>query len=154
MGYMKIKRALVARAFSTGVQATRLPLLAVCISSALAAPAIAQAQPAARMPFNIPAQPLDAALRRFSEQSRQQVLFSESAVAGRRAPAVTGSYTPQEALARLLEGSGVRVNATRPGVFTLAQDPASPARGKDAQTTLQTVNVTANGPGDGSYTAR
>lgn len=68
MGYMKIKRALVTRAFSTGVQATRLPLLAVCISSALAAPAIAQAQPAARMPFNIPAQPLDAALRRFSEQ--------------------------------------------------------------------------------------
>lgn len=154
MGYMKIKRALVARAFSTGVQATRLPLLAVCISSALAAPAIAQAQPAQRMPFNIPAQPLDAALRRFSEQSRQQVLFSESAVAGRRAPAVTGSYTPQEALARLLEGSGVRVNATRPGVFTLAQDAASPARSKDAQTTLQTVNVTANGPGDGSYTTR
>ncbi|WP_459047745.1 hypothetical protein [Stenotrophomonas sp. PSU_St99] len=47
---MKIKRALVARAFSTGVQARRLPLLALCISSALAAPAIAQAQPAAPRP--------------------------------------------------------------------------------------------------------
>ncbi|WP_268638661.1 STN domain-containing protein, partial [Escherichia coli] len=93
------KRALVAGAFSTGVHAKRLPLLALCISSALAAPAIAQAQPAARVQFNIPAQPLDAALRRFSEQSRQQVLFSESAVAGRRAPVLTGSYTPQEALA-------------------------------------------------------
>lgn len=154
MGYMKIKRALVARAFSTGVHAKRLPLLALCISSALAAPAIAQAQPAARMQFNIPAQSLDAALRSFSEQSRQQVLFSESAVAGRRAPALTGSYTPQEALARLLEGSGVRVNATRPGVFTLAQEAAAPARSKDTQTTLQTVNVTANAPSDGSYTAR
>ncbi len=91
MGHMKIKRALVAGAFSTGVHAKRLPLLALCISSALAAPAIAQSQPAARVQFNIPAQPLDAALRRFSEQSRQQVLFSESAVAGRRAPALTGS---------------------------------------------------------------
>lgn len=55
MGYMKIKRALVAGALSTGVHAKRLPLLALCISSALAAPAIAQAQPAARVQFNIPA---------------------------------------------------------------------------------------------------
>ena len=82
-----------------------LPVLVAGALTALATPAAQAQQQAAQMDFSIPAQPLDRALRLFSEQSRHQVLFDEAAVSGQQAPAVNGRYTPREALDRLLSGT-------------------------------------------------
>ena len=108
------------------------------------------------MDFSIPAQPLDRALRLFSEQSRHQVLFDEAAVSGQQAPAVNGRYTPREALDRLLSGTKVRVNGARPDVFTLTS--VGQPSGADA-VTLQAVTVSGGSLRDptteqtGSYTS-
>ena len=67
------------------------------------------------MDFSIPAQPLDRALRLFSEQSRHQVLFDEAAVSGQQAPAVNGR-SPARSAGPVAERHQVRVNGARPDV--------------------------------------
>lgn len=95
------------------------------------------------------------ALRAFSEQSSQQVLFDDELVAGRNAPALQGRYTPQEALERLTAGTGLRVISSRDGVFTLRRPPPQ----SRTEQTLAPVVVSSRAlrdgvtEGSGSYTA-
>ncbi|MGE8407953.1 MAG: TonB-dependent siderophore receptor [Pseudomonas sp.] len=70
---------------------------------ALAAPA-AQAQV---YRFDIPAQSLDSALAAFSAATRVQVLVGAEVTQGLRSPGLSGSYPQEQALARLLAGSGL-----------------------------------------------
>ncbi len=70
---------------------------------ALAAPA-AQAQV---YRFDIPAQSLDSALAAFSAVTRVQVLVGAEVTQGLRSPGLSGSYPQEQALARLLAGSGL-----------------------------------------------
>jgi hypothetical protein len=147
----KLRSALARGAFVAGVrrdmaggmslQPCAAAALMACAVAAMVAPQAAWAQPSVQAEFNIPAQPLDSALRVFSEQSKHQVLFEEEAVAGKRAPALSGRLAPREALDRLLVGSGVQVNSARPGVFTLKASPVQPAAGDAA--TLAEVKVIA-----------
>ena len=82
--------------------------------------------------------PLANALRIFSEQSGYQVLFAESAVASRTAPAIHENLTPRAALDRLLTGTQIIVIDTVLGAFTL-QVPSEP--GASAPTTLPPITV-------------
>lgn len=70
--------------------------------------------------FNIPAQDLAKALSAFARQSNQQLLYSPALVRGRRAPALTGSYVPDQALRRLVGNSEIAVSRTANGAFVLA----------------------------------
>lgn len=106
--------------------------------AAMAAPA--QAQTPQAVAFDIPAQPLAGALRLFSQQAKQQVLFDQATVAGRSAPAVQGSLTPRQALDRLLAGTGIVVIQSQPDAFTLRAAPGDTAQTPTA--TLATVTVT------------
>jgi len=74
---------------------------------------------ALRVAVNIPAQPLLSALRAFGLQTQSQVLFHEALLAGRQADAVYGSFTPQEALERLLARTGLVIATARARSFTL-----------------------------------
>ena len=122
--------------------------------AAMAAPA--QAQAPQTVAFAIPSQPLAGALRLFSQQAKQQVLFDQATVAGRSAPAVQGSLTPRQALDRMLAGTGIAVVQSQPDAFTLRAAPVDPAQTSTA--TLETVTVTAEAErssateGTGSYT--
>lgn len=93
------------------------------------------ANPAAAAPsvrVQIAAQDLGKALNEFARQSGQQLLFSPDLVRGRRAPAVSGTFAPDQALARLLAGTGLTFQATPGGAFVLAsatQDAAAPTGG-------------------------
>lgn len=138
-----------------GFQPSLISLLVASALIAIAAP-VTYAQEV-QIPFSIPAQPLDNALRAFSLQSKQQVLFDDATVAGQKSPAVTGSLLPSDALDRLLAGTGIMAVASRPGVYTLK--PA--AKGSPAaEATLGEVSVTASAErsatteGTGSYTSR
>lgn len=105
----------------------------------------ARAQSAAPVPhaaaaraIDIPSQPLGDALNAWASQTGGRVAVQQSLVAGRRAPAVSGSLTPRQALDRLLAGSGLA--ATLDGAEAVvrrapAADPSGP--------TLSAVTVTA-----------
>ncbi|MBY9064388.1 TonB-dependent receptor [Sphingomonas yunnanensis] len=98
------------------------------LTVALAAPAQGQA-PAPVVAFAIPAGDLGAALSRYSNVTGMQVIAAPALVAGRRTMGVSGTYTPRDALALLLRGSGLRPMA-RDGVLLLREEPARtrPAR--------------------------
>lgn len=84
--------------------------VAVLLGGFAPAAAHAQAAPAAQaqpVGFAIPAQPLGDALVAFGRQSGWQVAVDPALVAGRSAPAVSGALSPETALARLLDGSGL-----------------------------------------------
>lgn len=59
--------------------------------------------------FDIPAQALSSALTVWARQANVQVFFPTAWIRGRRSPAVKAVMSRQEALARLIAGSGLRV---------------------------------------------
>ncbi len=100
--------------------------------------------------FDIPAQPLDAALAQLARQAGLQLLAPPALVQGRPAGAVRGSMAAQDAARLLLQGSGL---AARIEGTTLLVGPT-------AASTLNEVRVTAEADrggtteGSGSYTTR
>lgn len=95
------------------------------------------AQPAAVRSIAIASQPLGQALNELARQAHLQLSFAAAAVAGKTAPAVSGQFTPQQALDRLLAGSGLEGSVT--GSSALVRPPGSGA----GNPTLATVQVTA-----------
>jgi len=68
---------------------------------------------------NLPAQPLGAALRAFSQTTNAQIIFAESQVRGKRSPALIGAFTVDEGLSRLLLDTDLSVVRTRAGVYSV-----------------------------------
>lgn len=62
---------------------------------------------AARKPFDVPAGTLEEALTAFAQQAGVTLSFDPALVRGKRSAALTGSFTPTQALERLLAGSGL-----------------------------------------------
>lgn len=71
--------------------------------------------------FNISAQPLSAALEDFSAASGKQVLYVSEIAAGKHAQPVSGIYGPEEALERLVAGTGLDVRRTAAEDFVLIE---------------------------------
>ncbi|MGK6321378.1 TonB-dependent receptor domain-containing protein [Sphingomonas sp. DT-204] len=65
----------------------------------------------ARFQFNLPEQGLGASLRDVSLATRRNIVAASRLTDGKRAPAVAGTYTVEEALDLLLAGSGLHVEA-------------------------------------------
>ncbi|CDZ51911.1 Enterobactin receptor VctA [Neorhizobium galegae bv. officinalis] len=91
------------RAFAVSMMTT-VAAAAIGASAIFASPALAQT---AMRSFNIPAQPLASALNAFGRQSGLQVTLAASTSRGVAAQAVSGNLTPDQALARMLAGTGV-----------------------------------------------
>jgi outer membrane receptor protein involved in Fe transport len=118
--------------------------VAMLAAAAFAGAAPAQASTAAApVALTIRAGQLGEALTEFARQSRQQILFSPELVAGKRARALRGTFTAEEALRQLLAGSGLRhtrapggafviVRAGSAGVTTAAAQAAATAPAADA----------------------
>ncbi|MFY2817566.1 STN domain-containing protein [Achromobacter xylosoxidans] len=84
--------------------------------------------PPREMAFAIAAQPLDQALAEYSLASGRTVLVDTALTAGRHAPAVIGTYTPGDALRRLLAGAPLAIRYASTHSFTLVAAPhAAPA---------------------------
>jgi len=66
-------------------------------------------RPDAAYRFDIPAQPLSQALNQLAVRSDREILFSPALTRGKRSPALSGVFTPEAALERLLAGSGLTV---------------------------------------------
>lgn len=145
------------------MQISRWPLAAVplAVLLVLGTPLVSQAQtPAeASVVFNTTgtAQPLSQALAELARQARLTLVASPALLAGKTAPALAGRFTPQQALDRLLAGTGLagRIEA---GALTVRQlpppAPATPATPQAVE--LSTVLVTAERdalPSQGSVSA-
>jgi iron complex outermembrane recepter protein len=113
--------------------------------SAAAIAGAAYAADARQYDFDMPAQPLTLALKTFGATADQQLIFSEGLVSGRTAPPLKGAYTPDQALAMLLNGSGLTAEKTPGGVVTIrsAADPQGAGASGGADGTVQALIVTA-----------
>lgn len=76
------------------------------------------------VPFDIPAQPLPAALDVFAEQAHVQMLYKAEAVSGLQSTAVSGQFTPAQALQNLLQGTGLSVQSGGPNTMTVVKPEA------------------------------
>jgi len=117
-----------------------------------------------RIRFNLPAQPLAAALKTYAQQADIELIYGAELVAGKQSPALAGQYTAREALERLLAGSGLRGDLTAEGAATITAEgtdpPGEPAKATDktppngsdqGATELPEMTVTASPLDETSY---
>jgi outer membrane receptor protein involved in Fe transport len=133
-----------------GRSAIKLALISSSVGVIALSAAPARAQQTARS-FDIPAQSLSSALAEFSKQSDTLIMTSREQTAGKRSRALKGNMPVNEALRRLLSGSGLRVVPNPEGGFrvernagnrpTARTEPISPLGG-DEQSESEEIVVT------------
>lgn len=139
--------------------------LMVVVSGAIVGSASAQTIPLQQstpqtIAFNIPAQDLGGALNAFADRAGLRLLFPSNLVAGRRSAGLAGSLTRNQALTRLLAGSGLTYRFTSANTVTIADSAAASAGAAPAGAiSLDTIDVqgaSSSDPGKtegtGSYT--
>lgn len=128
------------------------PLLVVLNALLTLGVPIAFAAADSKSHFDLPAEPLDKALQDFAIQMHYQISYEPSLVAGIRAPAIKGEFTPDDALSMLLKGSKLRAVYIREDVIQVLEK-ATPAS-RDATSGTPSINTSGGGvvrlPGDGS----
>jgi len=75
---------------------------------------------AAASRYSVPAGPMGGALQAYAEQTGIDVLFAPEAVAALRSSGARGAESPEQALRRLVRGSGLRVRRIGPSAFVIA----------------------------------
>ncbi len=85
---------------------------------ALASAPAAYAQ--ATYSFDLPAQELGRSLQMVARQTGSNIVFEPAAVSGRTAPALSGSFSAEQAIERLLADSGLAVRRTSGGSWVVA----------------------------------
>lgn len=124
---------------------TLMAAIAACVASPqVKMAAAAEAQTAATIRFDIPAQDLAQALSAFTLQSRLHILYEGAIAQGLRSAPLKGSYRPQEALRILLSGTSLRADFVDERTVTLARKAASATDvGGANAATLPAMHVTA-----------
>lgn len=107
--------------------------------AAVAQPAASYAQ-ARTYSFDIPAQELSNALREFARASGHQVIFDARTMRGLRSKPLSGNFTVQQGLDRLLSGTGFSAEATDGGMLMI--------KGAGDTSSLQGVNATSSQTAD------
>ncbi len=80
--------------------------------------------------FDIPAQPLVSSLKAYSAITNLELYYESSLMDGHRSPSIHGSFSPNVALRRLLDGTGFSVASFQLGTITILA-PRQPAKGQD-----------------------
>jgi iron complex outermembrane receptor protein len=93
-------------------------------------------------------QPLGDALRDLAKAARLQLLYDPKLVAGRMAPAVSGSLPPRAAFERLLAGTGLEAREESPGVVVIKprDGGGAPARTEAAPASAAVPEAGGRGP--------
>ncbi|WKJ90292.1 TonB-dependent receptor [Methylomonas montana] len=115
--------------------------LSVAMISALGTPIVIAAEQ--NIAFNIPPQALGSALNAYADTANIQLSYPADLTAGLKSPGVSGQYTTQQALQKLLIGTGIVTRTTANGTITLQKSPDSQAD----VSTLSAVTVS----GDRAY---
>lgn len=107
---------------------TDLLMNRLALAVALALPNFAAADTATPRRFNIPPQALADAVNDFATTTDWQIGFPAGLAKDIRTAGVTGRYTPQEALRKLLDGTGLGYRQTSPGTVRLERAAAAPLK--------------------------
>lgn len=102
----------------------------LCFSLVFVSAALAQALPNPKITFDVPAGEAKPMLRQFAAQAKREIVFAPEAVNGVRTLAVKGEMSPQEAVDRMLEGTGL-IAAQDPKTGAFAVRPATPDESKN-----------------------
>lgn len=131
---------------------SRIAPLVIALSLAIASPTLSAqtSAGATRIQLDIKPQSLSSAVNKVAQTARLQLAAPPELLAGKTAPALSGSFTAEEALQRLLAGSGIQYRFIDGNTVALQPAPAAaPARqGGNPQsrssepTELDGVNVT------------
>lgn len=132
----------------------RAALRRMIVAAAILASGVAhQAQASARVAaFDVPAQPLDAALRELARQGRVQILFEADRLSGRTSRPVRGRWGMRQALDQALGGAGFTTRRVDGRTFVVVDAPApasrrpAPAPAYDHVEQLPEVPVQAHRP--------
>ncbi|MDR0281130.1 MAG: TonB-dependent receptor [Paucimonas sp.] len=108
------KRLPLARAILAATLFTNLPTATLQAAETTTSEAAAR-----RFDFHIAAQPLADALDQFSAQSGYQVIYQSEQVGGLASPGVQGRLSADQAIQRLLAGSGARLSQPNANSFVL-----------------------------------
>lgn len=127
------------RALAVAIAVALAPA-AVLAQEPAASPATAGAQTAQTWQFAIPAKPLPQAIAELSAVTGVQVLYTEQGAFSHTAPALNGTFGIQEALQRLLAGSGLTYRFTDNNSVTLSKVEAQASE----PNRLAPVTVTAS----------
>lgn len=122
----------------------------ILLAAVLFAPTVATAADARE--FHIPAQALGAALNAFASTANVQLSYPASLAEGVKSPGVTGRYSDEEALQRLLQGTGIRFRRTGNGTVTLEKMPVIKPDESRNGASLPKVTVTDSAPASRSLT--
>ncbi|NKI98878.1 TonB-dependent receptor [Novosphingobium sp. SG707] len=77
--------------------------------------------------FDVPAQDVAGAVRLFARQANVQIIITGSAAEGRRTNAITGAMSIDEALARMLRGTGLSVRKAGETSYVITANPTADA---------------------------
>ena len=110
-----------------------LALAGSALATAVASAPAAQAQEATAIDYELPAQPLESALRAVAIRSATDIVAATDVVAGRQAPPLRGRFTPEEAVRRLLAGTGLRLRRVGPSFVVVGPEGAGTAGGAEAE---------------------
>jgi len=105
----------------------RYPVRVLLLSMACSAALAAQAQ-AAPGRIDLPAGELTTALNTLAKQSGTQLVYRADQLKGRRTSGVQGATTTDQALDRLLQGSGFQARRDSSGAVLIVQADAAPRR--------------------------
>lgn len=104
------------------------------------------AQGATQVAFSVPAGPLDQALALFGRQAGLQVTYLATVTSGKTSPGLSGTMSREQAIARLLRGSGLSFtfpNATTVQISAPGSAAGGPAAAADGAIALDTLEVAA-----------
>ncbi len=97
--------------------------------------------------IDIPAQPLDQALRAFTRLTGWQVGYASALVSGRTSSAVAGETNPLSALRALVVGSGIEVRVTGARTVSLVAAGVIDEAAAAGTTVLEEITVSSSGGG-------
>ncbi|RIX78641.1 TonB-dependent siderophore receptor [Acidovorax cavernicola] len=126
-----------------------LSTVAIALAGSIAMAAAHAQQPVSSAPqiFRIPAGTLEVTLRRIARESGRGISADPALLADKRARALEGSFTPEQAAQRVLEGSDLTLVVTPGGDWSLRAAPAPASTGAAVSSApggnLATVTVTA-----------
>ncbi|HEY0182623.1 MAG TPA: TonB-dependent receptor, partial [Rhodopila sp.] len=96
-----------------------------CAISAVRPAAAQDGNTASAIRIDIAAEPLDAAIRSLIQQTGLQIAYPASLSQNTHSSAVSGTYTPSEALSRMLAGTGLTYRFTGANTVTLEAAPGA-----------------------------
>lgn len=116
--------------------------------SLIAAAPLSAAQTASTHQFAVRSQPLGEALNRVAQTAGVQIMVPPELVRGHTAPTLSGQYTVNQALEKVLDGSGLTHRSTRGGVITVARAQESTAPAKPAAPAPKPAPAAASEPAE------